>query len=169
MSEVPGRGGLDLNKSFYFVAGLLIVILDQVTKYAALNTLGLDGREVTVIPGLLWFHVIRNTGAAFGLFQSLGPLLAVITVMLIYAGYKIARHEENAVLLWSMTLIVGGAVGNLIDRVWRGGVIDFIQVPNWPLFNLADCAITLGTAGILIFGWSRRNAETSEPDASNAA
>lgn len=103
------------------------------------------------------------------MFQSLGPLLAVITLVMLYAAYKMARHEEDPVLLASLSLILGGAAGNLIDRLFRGGVIDFIRVPNWPLFNIADCAITVGTAGILYFGFIRRRSESMEANASDSA
>lgn len=148
-----------------------MLLADQLSKWAALRFLGLDGREVTVLPGLLWFHVIRNSGAAFGLFQSMGPLLAVVSVVLIYVGYKVARHEEDPGLLLALSLILGGAAGNLLDRLFRGGsVIDFIRVPNWPLFNLADCAISVGTAGILYFGIFRNRMRSGSPhDASDTA
>lgn len=166
---MPGYGGRNLTRPTLTLLSIAVVVADQCTKAAALRLLGLDGREVPIIPGLLWFHVIRNTGAAFGLFQSLGPLLGVMSIVLIYAGYKIARHEDDPGLLLSLALILGGAGGNLIDRIFRGGaVVDFIQIPNWPIFNLADCAITLGTAGILYFGVIRNRMkgepETNAPD-----
>lgn len=141
------------------MAAAAIVVLDQATKAAALRMLEMDGEALTVIPELLWFQLILNTGAAFGLFQSLGPLLALISVILIYAGYKIIRHEEDPLLVWSLAPILGGAAGNLIDRVFRGGVVDFIKIPAWPLFNLADCAITAGTAGVILYALMSRRRE----------
>jgi len=125
----------------------------------------MDGAAHTVIPGLLWFQLIKNTGAAFGLFQSLGPLLALITLVLVYTAYKIARHEDDRLLLWSLSFILGGALGNLIDRILRGGVMDFIRIPNWPLFNIADCFITVGTAGIMLYAIVRRSTAGNETDA----
>lgn len=145
------------------VAGILAA--DQATKWVALSALEMDGASYPVVPGLLWFQLIKNTGAAFGLFQSLGPLLALITLVLVYMGYKIARHEDDRLLLWSLSFILGGALGNLVDRILRGGVIDFIRIPNWPLFNVADCFITVGTAGIMLYAIVRRGAAGNETDA----
>jgi signal peptidase II len=142
------------------VAAAAILVLDQSSKWVALRALQWDGSPVTVIPGVLWFELILNTGAAFGLFQSLGPLLALISVVLIYAGFKIIRHEDDPLLVWSLACILGGASGNLIDRVFRGGVVDFIRIPAWPLFNLADCAITAGTAGVILYALMKRNRNT---------
>lgn len=157
LSDLSGFRGFDLSKRKpYLLLGLGIVVVDQATKLIALQTLGLEGREITVIPNVLWLYVIKNTGAAFGMFQSLGWLLAAISVMLIYAGWKILHHEEDPALLIALASVLGGAAGNLVDRVFRGGVIDFLKVPNWPLFNIADCAITLGAIGILYYGMTRR-------------
>ncbi len=121
--------------------------------------LGLDGAQKTIIPGLLWFEVIKNPGAAFGLFQALGPFLIIATLIMMYAGYKIARHEEDTVLISSLSLILGGAAGNLIDRLFRGGVIDFVRIPYWALFNIADSAITIGAIGILYYGFIKRRGD----------
>lgn len=165
MSVLSGFRGFNLNKRKpYLFLGLGIVVVDQATKALALWALGLEGREVTVIPNIFWLYVIKNTGAAFGMFQSMGWLLAAISVLLIYAGWKILHHEEDPALLIALSSVLGGAAGNLIDRVFRGGVIDFLKVPNWPLFNIADCAITLGAISILYYGISRRREDTPPPE-----
>lgn len=147
--------------------GVGVAIVDQAAKALALRYLGLQDRVATIIPNVLSLEVIRNSGAAFGLFQWLGPMLALITVVLMYVGYKIARHEDDPLLLFSLTMILGGAAGNLVDRVFRGAVIDFFHIPYWPLFNVADCAISIGTAGILYYGLVRRKSQDSEHNASH--
>lgn len=155
----------------YLAVSVFIAVADQLLKALMLHALGLNGAQQVVIPGVLSFHVIQNTGAAFGLFQSLGPLLALITVLMIYAGYKLVRDERDPFLLASLSLILGGAVGNLVDRIFRQGVIDYIEVfpvTRFPLFNLADAMITLGTAGIIIHGFIKHRRAT-EPDASHTA
>lgn len=145
-----------------------IAFVDQALKALVLYSLGLDGAQQVVVPGVLSFHVIQNTGAAFGLFQSLGPMLAFITVLMIYAGYRLVREERDPFLLLSLSVIMGGAVGNLVDRIFRQGVIDYIEVfpvTRFPLFNFADVMITLGTAGLLYHGLVRQRAG-SESNAS---
>jgi signal peptidase II len=139
--------------------GIAIFAADQITKVWAVAVLGpAPGAKVRPVVGD-WLNLVygRNTGIAFGLLQDL-PGVFTVTSILITAGavYAYAFHLPNR-SPWvqnGMGLVLGGALGNIADRLRLGYVVDFIQVGWWPLFNLADSAITGGVAilaGYLIF------------------
>ena len=138
------------------VAGV-VVVLDQLTKIWAVAALS-DG-PVEVIGTLLQFRLTRNPGGAFSLLTGLTPVLAVLAAVMVVYIVRTTRRTSDAVMAYSLGLVLGGAVGNLVDRlvrspgVLRGEVVDFIKVPNWPTFNIADCAITIGVIVIAIRGW----------------
>ena len=135
----------------------VVVVLDQLTKIWAVAALS-DG-PVEVIGTLLQFRLTRNPGGAFSLLTGLTPVLAVLAGVMVVYIVRTTRRTSDAVMAYSLGLVLGGAVGNLIDRlvrspgVLRGEVVDFIKVPNWPTFNIADCAITVGVILIAIRGW----------------
>jgi signal peptidase II len=148
-----------------------IVILDQVAKAIVRASLQLH-ESVTIVPGFLNLTHVRNTGAAFGLLNSadipLKPALmtGIALVALIAIGYyalQTTSREPFARL--GLTLILGGAVGNLIDRITAGYVVDFVDVyaGDWHFwaFNVADSAITVG-AGLLILDLAFLNRHVSE-------
>jgi signal peptidase II len=129
-----------------------VVLLDQLTKHWALNALA-DGHVIHVI-GTLQFNLAFNRGMAFSQAQGLGPIIGVVALLvivglLISVGRSMSRWYPLAV-----GLIIGGALGNVIDRLvrgegWlRGGVVDFIDVQWWPIFNVADIGVTVG--GVLL-------------------
>lgn len=126
----------------------LVLALDQGTK--ALVRAGIDrGESYELVPGLRLVNV-RNKGIAFGLFSQSGTLLTVLTLVALAALLVyFARHPDRP-LAWLPTgLLLGGALGNMLDRLGRGAVTDFIDVPLWPSFNVADMAITLGVLSLL--------------------
>jgi signal peptidase II len=139
---------------------IVIVALDQLTKAIVRSMLPLHA-SVTVVPGLMDFTHVRNTGAAFGLlnaadFRFKTVLIGVIAVAAlvgvgIYAA-SLARHEIMARV--GLALIIGGAAGNLIDRVVIGSVVDFVDVywrtHHFWAFNVADSAITVGAAVMIL-------------------
>lgn len=129
-------------------AGLLALALDQFSKWIVLRSLGpgSDREAVTVIPHVLWFIFVRNTGSAFGLFQgSAGPLKVVaILAVLALAVYYMRAAKGDPIVSIALGLQVGGAIGNIVDRFRHGYVVDWIHVPRWPTFNIADSAITIG-------------------------
>jgi signal peptidase II len=135
----------------------VIVVLDQLTKIWAVSALA-DG-PVEVIGELLQFRLTRNPGGAFSLLTGLTPVLAILAVVMVVYIVRTTRRTSDAVMAYSLALVLGGAVGNLVDRMvrspgfLRGEVVDFIKVPNWPTFNVADCAITVGVILIAIRGW----------------
>jgi signal peptidase II len=126
----------------------LVVLVDQVTKHTVAAGIGF-GQERKLVPGLKLVHV-RNTGVAFSLFSGGGAIVLVFTfaVLGVLVGYLAMRPTRP--LLWLPTgLLIGGALGNLIDRIADGAVTDFIKLPHWPAFNVADIAITFGVLTLL--------------------
>ncbi len=141
-------------------AGLALVVLaaDQLSKAWAITQLGPEPYERFLSPGPAWFNLIyaQNTGVAFGLFQNM-PVLFTFSSILITVGavYTYVRHLPNQSLTvqLAMGLLLGGALGNISDRLRYGYVVDLISLGWWPVFNLADSAITIGVfllAGYLI-------------------
>src|SRR5205823_6904306 len=121
---------------------------DQLTKVWAVAALS-DG-PVRVIGSVLQFRLTRNPGGAFSLLTGLTPVLAVLAVVMVAFIVRTTRRTVDPLMAYSLALVLGGAVVNLVDRVvrspgfLRGEVVDFIKVPHWPTFNLADSAITIG-------------------------
>lgn len=137
-----------------------VVAADQLTKWWARSSLA-DG-ETELIDGFLRFYLVENRGSAFSLFQGGGPVLAFAAMAAAAWLVKLAGRAETRLGLTALGLILGGAVGNLTDRIFKAGgsflggsVTDFIDFSFWPTFNLADSAITVGVALLL---WTHRPA-----------
>jgi signal peptidase II len=134
-------------------------VLDRVTKLLAERVL--QGRDpVQVIPAVLQLRFTTNPGGAFGLFGSLPLLFVVISVGVIVVVLLASRNLASAATAVGLGLVLGGAVGNLTDRLIRGPglsgeVVDFIDLHVWPVFNLADGALVVGAAVLLISGIRR--------------
>ncbi|MGH8826257.1 MAG: signal peptidase II [Jiangellaceae bacterium] len=148
-----------------------IVLADQLTKAWAVTQLA-DGEPVQVLGELLQFRLIRNSGAAFSLATDMTLILTIAALAVVVVILRASRRLTS--LPWAIALggILGGALGNLTDRVFRapkpfhGHVVDFLELPRWPVFNLADCAI-VGSA-ILVAVLSLRGVaydSTAEPPA----
>lgn len=135
------------------VAGAVLLV-DQVTKHLVLTYLPV-GAAWAPIPALeRWFTVthVRNVGAAFGLFPQLAPVflaIAVVVVVGIVVYARFLRPGDRWVAL-SLGLMLGGASGNLVDRLRIGHVVDFLDFKFWPVFNCADSAIVIGV-GVLLW------------------
>jgi signal peptidase II len=151
---------------------VVIVAVDQLTKAIVRATLPLHA-SVTVIPGVMDFTHVRNTGAAFGLLNSADfafktPLIALIAVAALVgiATYAWGLASGQLLARTGLALIVGGAAGNLIDRATIGSVVDFVDVYwrtyHFWAFNVADSAITVGAA-IMILDMFRPEAHVSTP------
>ena len=123
----------------------LIVIVDRLTKYLVLKNYS-EGESVRVIPGVFHLTLVLNSGAAFGLFKGSGLIFTISSVLIIVLiCVYIWRNEcKDFLMLIALGLILGGAAGNLIDRVAFGYVIDFLDFRVWPVFNIADSSITIG-------------------------
>ncbi len=136
-----------------------VVVADQATKAYIRHHVDLGSRD-GVFPGVEIVHV-RNRGVAFGLFVNGGPLLVLIGVAAVSALLIFFATHSRRPLVWLPTgLLLGGAAGNLIDRLDQGYVTDFIDLPAWPAFNLADVCITAGVLSLLyVLEGPPRNAE----------
>ena len=127
----------------------LIVVLDQLTKFHISMIMTPYSDEKKVLSDLLVLRYIKNSGAAWGSFSSMTTVLIVVSIVLIiglgYYYFKIINDDEKRVLRVLIAFVIGGAIGNLIDRVRFGYVIDFIYVKciNFPVFNVADIFVTV--------------------------
>ena len=146
-----------------FISGWLaaIVILDQLTKFIVDRSMPLH-HSISIIDGIFNLTYVRNTGAAFGIFAGSAevfrrPFLIVVSILasvfIISMMKRLAETETG--LITGLSFILGGAIGNLIDRVCYGEVIDFLDVYwrnyHWPAFNIADSFITIGVGTMLYF------------------
>ncbi len=161
-------------KGRYLLASLAVLVLDQWSKWLVEAHLS-DHASIEIIPGLLNFTHVRNTGVAFGMFASRGNVYGtlVLTVLglaaLIFVGYyfRIVSRRDWPLLL-ALALVMGGAVGNLLDRILRGAVTDFVDfyygTYHWHTFNVADTAISIGI-GLMVLGTFRRHPADAAPAA----
>lgn len=145
--------------AFGFIAATILV-LDQITKYIIDSAMRLH-ESIPVIGGLFSITYVKNPGAAFGFLAELNPIfravffIGITVAAIVLIVYYIRKYASGDFLLTvSLALIMGGAVGNLIDRVRFGEVIDFLDVyigpHHWPAFNVADSAISVGAVLLLL-------------------
>lgn len=129
---------------------LTVVAADQLTKAAAV---GLGEETVVLVPGVLGLHYAQNTGMAFGLFSGMPWLLGILSLIAVCAGlWAIHRRPLRPWPMISAMLMVGGAVGNMIDRLVQGYVVDMVEILcfRFAIFNLADAALTIGCAAMAV-------------------
>jgi signal peptidase II len=147
-------------KKYWIFAAAAIgaLALDQITK-ALITAFISPGAAVRLIPGLELTHQ-TNTGAAFGLFAGRGQIIfwvSLLVVVLTLLWFFRSRGMEGLWYYVALGLIVGGAAGNLTDRIFRGAVVDYIDVGWWPVFNAADIAIVAGVLVMLaLIIWNYR-------------
>ena len=146
------NGGLSLDSRHLLLLGCAVFVLgaDQIIKYLVVQSLQ-NGRSIEIAHGLVRLDFTRNTGAAFGMFQSGGWLFAAVAAI-VSAGILIFFHriaESSPLVRAGLGLILGGAIGNLADRIRLGYVVDYVDLRWWYVFNLADSAIVIG-AGLLV-------------------
>jgi signal peptidase II len=148
-----------------------VLAADQATKAVAVARLA-DGESIPVLDGVLHWTLQRNPGAAFGLFRSVPALFTVLAVAIATAILVAAPRVRGRLRAVALGLVLGGAVGNLGDRLFRppgplrGHVVDFIDLRVWPTFNLADAAVVVGAALLALAGLReerRREADAAGP------
>ena len=137
-----------------FLCGVLAVVgIDRLSKVFFAHLLSLN-ESIALIKGVVHFTLVHNTGIAFGLFKDCGAVFFIIplilTGLLIYNVYYYRDRDYSRTYIMAFSLILGGAIGNLMDRIFLGYVVDFIDLRVWPVFNVADSAITVGAAIILL-------------------
>ena len=142
-----------MTKYMALAVAALLVGLDQWIK--AWAAIGLT-RQIAVIPGLFYLTYLENTGAAFGIFQGQTFALAILSMVILAALLVLLLSSKinNRLAIWGLALILSGGVGNLIDRLVRGFVIDYLDFSalfGFPIFNLADCLVVIGTALVIIY------------------
>jgi signal peptidase II len=136
-----------------FAVAATVIVLDQISKVIAVAVLQ-DGTVVGVIDGVLQLRLVRNPGAAFSFATGMTAVFTAIAVVVIVVILRLSRKVTS--LPWAVAFggLLGGAIGNLIDRVLRepaplrGHVVDFLELPHWPVFNLADSVI-VGSAVLM--------------------
>jgi len=162
-----------LRKRRFLLIALAVIVLDQWTKWLVERAIPLHG-SWEIVPGVFYLSHVRNSGVAFGLMPARGELwreLLLVTVALVAIGlvgrlFLSASADERRFLV-ALSLVAGGAIGNLIDRATTGAVTDFLAVYlgsyRWPDFNLADSALVVGIGLFLLDAWGpgRRGAPAS--------
>lgn len=145
---------------------VLVIAIDQCSKYY-IQTHMAQGMSIPIIQNIFHITYILNPGAAFGLLKHQTFFLIGIAIVLVAAIIYFYRQiPANRLLHCSLGLLMGGAVGNLIDRVELGYVVDFFDFRIWPVFNVADIAIVSGVAGIMLVIWNGKK-EDDQVDKKN--
>jgi signal peptidase II len=161
------------HRRFFGIAGA-IVALDQLTKGLVLSMLP-EGSSIPVIPGILLLTHVRNPGTAFGLLRESGPILTIITlaaIAFIVSYWLYVRRsglERSPLLFLGLALPLGGAMGNLADRIRLKHVVDFIDFRVWPVFNVADSAITIGACLVAYYFFVIQEARAPAGDVAPSA
>jgi signal peptidase II len=125
-----------------------VIAADQATKAIVRAEIG-PFEQIHVLPGVKLVHTL-NSGVAFSVFSGGGPLVVIVALLALGALVAFFVTHLQRRLVWLPTgLLLGGAAGNLIDRVRAGAVTDFIKLPHWPAFNLADASITVGVVALV--------------------
>jgi signal peptidase II len=147
--------------AFPTILGVASIVfgLDQLSKYLIVQNIPLWG-SWSLLPALerlARFTFITNTGAAFGMFPQLGNIFTIIAIVVIVG---IATFHTHLPIhhLWgrvSLGLVLGGAMGNFVDRLMRGYVVDFIDIGFWPIFNIADISIVIGICILTYYLWDQ--------------
>lgn len=142
-------------KRLFYLITIIVIAIDQYTKWIIVKNMELY-EQITVINNFFWITSHRNKGAAWGILQDQMIFFYIITLIVIVAiVYYLEKHAEGSKLLMiGLTLILGGAIGNFIDRIFRKEVVDFLDVDiftyNFPIFNIADSALVIGVGFVII-------------------
>lgn len=144
-----------MKKILGFVIVVVLVLLDQWTKILAIGNL-MGKKDFVIIKDVLRFHYLENTGVAWGMFSNgtlfFSIITSIMTVALIYVFLKTPTAKRMLPINIVLILLMSGAIGNLIDRVFRQYVVDFIYVEiiNFPVFNVADCYVTVAGIAMVV-------------------
>ncbi len=161
MHDVQAEAGAPLTDGGRRRTGVLLTVAvavlaaDQLTKILAVALLD-PGRAVPVIGDLVQLRLIRNPGAAFSLATNMTPVLTVVAIAVVLVIVAVSRRVAHRGWAVALGAVLGGALGTLTDRIFRmpgafrGHVVDFVELPNWPVFNLADSAIVAGAVLVAV-------------------
>jgi len=139
----------------YYLIALAVVVIDQLTKWLVVNNMYL-GEQIPILENLLYITSHRNRGAAFGILQDQMWLFFIITVVVVIGiVYYLQTQVKYIGTGIAFGLVLGGAIGNFIDRLFRGEVVDFIDVKivgyDFPIFNVADSCLVIGVILLMLF------------------
>lgn len=142
---------------FIYAVSLVVVLIDRLTKFLALQFLS-SHSSVPVVPSIFHLTLVKNPGIAFGFFGNRAPLLTMVVIVCLVGLILLSTQMRTASFVQriSMALVLGGAAGNLIDRLLFGHVVDFLDFRIWPVFNLADSFITIGVFMFLVVTVGKR-------------
>ncbi len=153
--------------TIFFVLALIGVVIDQGTKWWFNSTLELYGAGITVIPDFLSWRLAYNHGAAFSFladhagWQRWFFIVIAIIAAIVIAVLIIRRKAHERILPYGLALIMSGAIGNVIDRIWHGYVIDFISTQfgtyYFPIFNIADICVSIGAGLVILSSFIERS------------
>ncbi len=148
------------NKNKVYLTSVIVLLIDQIVKLLIKTNMSLN-EEISIIPNFFSIQYLKNTGAAFSILENQTILLAITSIICISVIIYYLKKEENltTALYLSFGLVLGGILGNLIDRIVYQGVIDFLSFQifnyNFPVFNIADIGITIGVLLLIIIYISR--------------
>ena len=131
---------------------LILTICDQLLKSWVASSIVLDGSK-QLIPGIIELTNLRNSGAAWSIFEGQQTFFTIITIIaIIVVGYFIWQYRKNVPMLIGLSLIMAGTIGNFIDRLRQGYVVDMFETTfiNFPIFNIADMCLTIGVIWLII-------------------
>lgn len=142
-----------------FVIAFFVVVLDQLSKYGIRTMMELH-ESLPVIPDVFHITYILNKGAAFGILENQRWffLLIALSLFVLYGIFR-RRLPQHCQVYGGVGLLLGGALGNALDRFWLGAVVDFFDFRVWPVFNVADMGIVVGVTLLLWYSWRHNTDE----------
>ena len=139
---------------FFYLLSILLILIDQISKYYTLKMLKPIG-TLEIIKGVFSLTYVENRGAAFGILQNARWIFIAATAVAIVCliVYKCKYKPKGIIINTALLFILSGAVGNMIDRIWRGFVVDMLEVTfiTYPVFNFADCLVVIGAVLLAIY------------------
>ncbi|TMU87854.1 lipoprotein signal peptidase [Bacillus sp. BHET2] len=160
---------------YYYLVALVVIGLDQLTKWLVVKRMA-EGESITMIDNVFYLTSHRNQGAAWGILQGQMWFFYIITLVVIVGivYYMQVHAKGHSLFSLSLAFMLGGAIGNFIDRVFRKEVVDFLNTYifsyDFPIFNIADAALTIGVALLLIYMYlDERKAKKENKNGSNSA
>jgi signal peptidase II len=140
---------------------MVVVALDQLTKAVVVRALA-EGDSRPVIDDILRLSHVRNSGAAFSLFPGLPGLFVLAGIAGVVFFAVLLARRPGALIGSAAALVAGGALGNLVDRLTRGRVVDFVDFRYWPAFNVADAAVSVGAGLLLLASFKEKNGKRAD-------
>ena len=141
---------------FILLTALAVVVFDQLTKFFIRKNFQLS-ESIPVVKNIFHLTYLNNTGSAFSIFQGFNLFFIIFSIVVIGAIIYYLKHikENEKLMQFAIGLLLGGTIGNFIDRILVGAVTDFIDFRVWPVFNIADSAVTISVVLLIILLWKK--------------